>query len=412
MSNRLKFFREQMAAFEGAVNPQRAIESGYYVPEPRKSVSELISRRIELRPSSTHLLLGGIGSGKTTQLLVTRDRINKIEDIYALYVDVSLYTDISEISTGVLTAVAGIVLSELLENSKNELVNKSVSLIEKLAYGHETQKIVDPLGGISAVMQTRVVVEQHRGILTTQSNSQNRELVKAVSQLNQAASSQYGKLVFLLDGLDRLDDTQALSELVATDAQDLSSIGIGLVLVAPLRALYDDCRDTLEQAVNYFDYQSCFNIEDDPEAHVFFEKILENRASEGFIEKLAMQNIIHYSGGVLRDLINLTQASIEEAYLSDSDNLQQVHVETAVASFGRAKVLGLSDAELEILADMLEGHTFLPRTKKDIRLLATGKILEYRHPERCYVIHPTIPPVLLLIQQAQEVQYSFDDDGF
>ncbi len=340
MSNRLKFFREQMAAFEGAVNPQRAIESGYYVPEPRKSVSELISRRIELRPSSTHLLLGGIGSGKTTQLLVTRDRINKIEDIYALYVDVSLYTDISEISTGVLTAVAGIVLSELLENSKNELVNKSVSLIEKLAYGHETQKIVDPLGGISAVMQTRVVVEQHRGILTTQSNSQNRELVKAVSQLNQAASSQYGKLVFLLDGLDRLDDTQALSELVATDAQDLSSIGIGLVLVAPLRALYDDCRDALEQAVNYFDYQSCFNIEDDPEAHVFFEKILENRASEGFIEKLAMQNIIHYSGGVLRDLINLTQASIEEAYLSDSDNLQQVHVETAVASFGRAKVLG------------------------------------------------------------------------
>jgi hypothetical protein len=29
MSNRLKLFRERMAAFEGAANPSEAIESGY-----------------------------------------------------------------------------------------------------------------------------------------------------------------------------------------------------------------------------------------------------------------------------------------------------------------------------------------------------------------------------------------------
>jgi type IV secretory pathway ATPase VirB11/archaellum biosynthesis ATPase len=87
MSNRLKLFRERMAAFEGAANPSEAIESGYYVHAPGKLLVDNISNRIALRPSSSHLLLGGIGSGKTTQLLVACQQINEIEDIHAIYVD-------------------------------------------------------------------------------------------------------------------------------------------------------------------------------------------------------------------------------------------------------------------------------------------------------------------------------------
>ena len=67
MSNRLKLVRERMAAFEGAANPSVAIESGYYVHAPGKLLVDNISNRIALRPLSSHLLLGGIGSGKTTQ---------------------------------------------------------------------------------------------------------------------------------------------------------------------------------------------------------------------------------------------------------------------------------------------------------------------------------------------------------
>ncbi len=407
MSNRLKFFRKQMAAFEGAVDPQRAIESGYYIPEPRKSVSELISRRIGLRPSSTHLLLGGIGSGKTTQLFITCDRINdEVEDVHAHYVDVSLYTDISEISTGVLTAVAGVVLCELMQESDNGVVKNSIELIQKLAYGSEERKVINPFVDLSLITKPRVVVERNKGILT-QLNSQERELVEAVGQLNKAAITKYGEIVLLLDGLDRLDDTQIFSQLVANDLQNLSSVGVGLILVGPLRALYDEYRDTLERAVNYFDYQSCFDVQDDADAYSFFKKIIEARTSEEFIEKSAIQKLIHYSGGVLRDLINLAQASIEEAYLADSDNLQPMHVEAAAASFGRAKLLGLSDIALEILIVMLTENKFIPRTDEDIRLLVTGRILEYRYPKKRYAVHPAIVPALQLIQQNR---HNFDDE--
>ncbi|NJM64719.1 MAG: hypothetical protein HC851_03150 [Acaryochloris sp. RU_4_1] len=135
MSNRLKFFREQMAAFEGSADPQKAIEGGYYVPEPRKSASSLLAR-VGLRPSATHLLMGGIGSGKTTQLHIACNQFNSIGGISAYYVDVSTYTDISKMSPGVLSAIAGLVLSKLIEDNQDNEIKHYQDLITKYAYGY------------------------------------------------------------------------------------------------------------------------------------------------------------------------------------------------------------------------------------------------------------------------------------
>jgi hypothetical protein len=156
MSDRLKFFREQMAAFEGASNPQKAIEHGYYIQQPKQSLAHTITNRIALRPSSTrttemfegasniassHLLIGGIVSGKTTQLLVARDRINEIEDTHAHYVDVSLYTDISDLSTGMLIAIVGLVLCELTKDNEDLDLQQWREAIRKQAYGYSEKKV-------------------------------------------------------------------------------------------------------------------------------------------------------------------------------------------------------------------------------------------------------------------------------
>lgn len=424
MANRLKIFREQMAAFEGTVDPQQAIKSGYYVPEPRRSTSEIISRRISLRPSSTHLLLGGIGSGKTTQLLVTRDRISREnDDIFAHYVDVSLYTDISEICLGVLTAVVGVVLSELIPDNlselipdgNNEVIKNNVKLIQRIAYGYSEKKFFDPLLqlpqiNIGSPLSPRVTYTHHKGILTPKSNKQTRELLTSINIINNFLKTKTKGIVLLLDGLDRLNDIKSFSQLILSDIQELSSIGIGVVLVGPLRALYDQSSDGLEQAVNYFDYRSCYDVDNDSEAYQFFENIIESRATQGFIEESAMKSLIYYSGGVLRDLINLTQASIEEAYLSDGDIIQQPHVETSVMSFGKARLLGLSESELETLEKNMTEDIFIPRTEEDIRLLVSGRMLEYRYPERRYSVHPAIVPVLKFIKKAHKIHLALNNN--
>jgi len=396
MSNRLKIFRERMAAFEGAANPSEAIESGYYVHAPGKLLVDNISNRVALRPSSSHLLLGGIGSGKTTQLLVACQQINEIEDIHAIYIDVSQYTDISKITSGVLTAITGLELANLIElanlrkysNDKNIL--ESIKLIRNLAHGYTYYDDDDDDYDLDLISVKGIIPKKSEGY------GISVELVKTVSELAKSTSEKYGNLVFLLDGLDRLDDAKTFMQLVLSDAKIISSAGIGLVLVGSLTAIYGNYYDTVDKSLDYSCYQPFFDVENDPEAYNFFEKIIQTRSSEDFIEEAAIKALIRFSGGVLRDFITLTQASIEETYLSGEDKVQEKQVLKAVDSTGRNQFLGISDNELKIIKQVLQTGTFIPRTDEDLRLLVRRVILEYRYPKLRYAVHPAIKP---LIQQ-------------
>ncbi|MBO1045289.1 hypothetical protein A2T80_015345 [Aphanizomenon flos-aquae UKL13-PB] len=392
MSNRLKLFRERMAAFEGAANPSEAIESGYYVHAPGKLLVDNISNRIALRPSSSHLLLGGIGSGKTTQLLVACQQINEIEDTHAIYVDVSLYTDISQITSGVLTAIAGVELAKLIEDSEDENIIQSIDSIHTLANGYTYYYDgYDDYDSDSDLISIKGIIPKK-----SEGYGIRLDLLELVSKLTKAASEKYGNIVFLFDGLDRLDDTKVFIKLVYSDAKAISSVGIGLVLVGSLTAIYGNYRDTVDKSLDYFCYQPFFDVENDLEAYNFFEKIIQNRSSEDFIEEAAIKALIRLSGGVLRDFITLTQASIEETYLSGEDKVQEQQVLKAVDSIGRNQLLGISDNELKIIKQILKTMTFIPRTDEDLRLLVRRVILEYRYPKLRYAVHPAMKP---LIQQ-------------
>ena len=57
--------------------------------------------------------------------------------------------------------------------------------------------------------------------------------------------------------------------------KELSAIGIGCVVVGSVRMMYEEfARNALEQAVKYFEYKSCWDVQNDPSAYDFFESIL------------------------------------------------------------------------------------------------------------------------------------------
>jgi Cdc6-like AAA superfamily ATPase len=411
MENLLDFFRKQMAAFEGAANPSKSIESGYYVSEPGKSVSDLIAARIALRPTSTHLILGGIGSGKTTQLLVAFDRINRLlENAYVKYIDVSLSTNLSEIAPGVLVAIVGVTLADLMKDSENNSVKKNIEEIQKIAYGYtETNEVPKPnhaqmvefyrdfLPRLDPYSKTTKTFKRHPGILSPVSKQQSDKLTSAVKKLYESAKQKYENIVFLFDGLDRLDDSKSFSQMIVSDMRKISAIGIGCVVVGSVRIMHEEfTRSTLEQSIDYFEYKSCWDVENDSSAYDFFESILKQRATEGFIEPDAIDSIIRYSGGILRDLINLTQASIEEAYLIGDENLKLIHVEKAAETFGRGKLLGITKSDIDILQEFANGRSLPPSSDAEIKLLITRRIIEYMYPQRRCAIHPTLLPILSL----------------
>ncbi|MBD2482526.1 hypothetical protein [Planktothrix sp. FACHB-1365] len=394
MSNKLQFFREKMAAFEANTDPQKAIARGYYVNQPQKSLADTLANRIALRPASTHLLAGGIGSGKTTQLLVAKDKINEIGDTYAHYIDVSLYTDLTVISSKVLIAIAGSVLAELTKDTKNPNIEINRNFIIKRAFGH--REIIDPYDYYQENNEDEIVVER-QGIIPVKSKelSDVKTFINAVDQVTEEAKSIYGNLVLLFDGLDRLNDAQTFSQIVTTDVQVISDMGIGVVLVEPLLATYSSYQPTILESINYFYHQPCFDVKNDPENYEFFKNILYSRSSEDFIEEVALKELIQYSGGVLRDLINLTQASIEESYLaSNSMRLEVDDVRNAVRSMGKQKLYGISKDDLKYLMIASHSENFIPTTDEQIKLLVTQRILEYQYPEKRYAVHPTILPLL------------------
>ncbi len=427
MKNRLDFFRQQMSAFEGSANPFKAIENGYYVPVPGKSVSDLIADRIALRPASTHLLLGGIGSGKTTQLLKILDRIDSFpEKTYVRYIDVSLSTDIAKITPGVLVAIVGVTLANLVADNEGNNVKNDVETVRKLAYGYseikesnqikDSNQIVDSILkrqrydyesiassiGVSALdvalgrSQIKKVEHHYPGILSPVSTQKSNELTKAVQNLCSETKKKHERIVFLLDGLDRLDNSKAFSDMILNDMREISDIGISCVVVGSVKILHEEYRDVLARAVGYLEYQSCWDVVNDKDAHTFFELVLSNRAAQGFITSDARESIIRYSGGILRDLINITQSSIEESYLLGDDNITLIHVDKAVQTFGRAKLLGLTKSDIDILQEFANGRSLPPSSDDEIKLLITRRIIEYMYPERRCTIHPALLPILSL----------------
>jgi len=393
-----------MSAFEGTSNPQRAVERGFHVNLPNNPIGE-ITGRVALRPSSVHLLFGGIGSGKTTQLLLTKKALNELEDIKAIYVDVSLITDISDLQSGALIAIAGLELIKTLgnANANSTQINNHKQTIEKAAYGYSEKKIVtksllNPSLSLEAMkLFTGYEHEEtiiHKGLLSSE-KQENRELVlDAFSQLNKAAKEITKKYtVFLFDSLDRLRNSQIFINSALEDVIDINNIGTGSVLIGSIATMYAE-RERIAEISGYNYFLPYCNVSENDEARQFFKDILTIRDPENSITLDARELLILQSGGVLRDLISLCQASIEEAYVDGADQVTEKHANKAILAIRRSKVIGLTDLSINTLRKVMTEKSFSPRTSEDFELLLTGHILEYRYPRQRFVVHPVLAPLI------------------
>src|SRR5712692_8371169 len=76
----------------------------------------------ELSPGTQMALVGGIGSGKTTELLLTQNVLSRHADAVNIFVDLADFTDLNELNTGAILATAGIHLYHRgLEKASKEL---------------------------------------------------------------------------------------------------------------------------------------------------------------------------------------------------------------------------------------------------------------------------------------------------
>ena len=86
----------------------------------------------ELSRGTQMALVGGIGSGKTTELLLTHKLLERHADAVNVFVDLADYTDLNELNTGAILATVGMELFlEVLVSAKDPL-DEVVSAYRKL----------------------------------------------------------------------------------------------------------------------------------------------------------------------------------------------------------------------------------------------------------------------------------------
>ncbi|MEK7750603.1 MAG: hypothetical protein AAB654_01710, partial [Acidobacteriota bacterium] len=95
----------------GKLNPtapaRTAIESGLVVEGLHGSLYRTLAARADLDPGSQQLLVGGVGSGKTTELLLAEKWLQEQRQTLPLYIDISAETDLSGLNSGAVLAGFG-----------------------------------------------------------------------------------------------------------------------------------------------------------------------------------------------------------------------------------------------------------------------------------------------------------------
>ena len=388
-----------MARFDAAANPGKAIERGFYVERPGRSVADEIAARVELRPGAAHLLVGGVGSGKTTQLLVARDRINKLPDVRAFYVDVSAKHDLKRMVPGALVIAIGMALAASMDPSTQDPApHVAKEWFRKWAYGF----LYDPReGGYEADGAWQDGMLSPPGPIVdmggwARNASEFEAMPTAIAELASLTTFLSGagqKIVFLVDSLDRILEPTSLAKLIDQDVSALRWAGFGVVLVGPQRLMYGPDRAVADK-FDYFYHQPVVDVSQDGAGLEFFVRVLRARSDADILSEASCLRLAEQSGGVLRDLITLAQAAGEEAYLTGADQIRQSHVDAAADAFGRKHLLGLGPDELEVLQRVRTKGIFVQTSDKDLALLVTRRVLEYQNGRARYAVHPTIEPLL------------------
>lgn len=391
-----------MASLDAAADPHFAIERGLYVPRAGRTLIDEVAGRLELQPASTHLVVGGIGSGKTTQLLMATQRLSKLSDTIAEYIDVSAEHDIATLKPGVLLVLAGLRLAQLLAQRHNKhpmpgSLAQAYAVLRQNAHGRlyfqSNQEDSEGDNDFSARDGEYVHVP---GILNRPPGNPIPGPLKAlfdtVGQLREDAAFIAPHLVFLFDSLDRITDADGFEQVVMEDVRLLRSLGIGVVLVGPLKLLYGAHRPITQR----FDtlHQVQWSDPDDKVDREFLLQVLKARAPTGLLSDEGAARLVELSGGVLRDLVGLARNAGEEAYLSGDRQITAAHSEAAGEAFGRTLLLGLGPDDIAKLQAVRTQSTFVPVSDKDLALLLTGRVLEYRGRKTRYAVHPTIRPLL------------------
>jgi hypothetical protein len=386
-------FREYMRCLNPTGDPKQAVADELYVRTPL-GTSDRIVKRLEIEPQSSHLVVGGIGSGKTIELRIVERELVKGGEPLVVFLDVPSHQDLSELRPGVLLGLVGLAIGETIENEAPEGSPAwgAIVAMQQVALGREEIRASDN-------KHTDTLFVHVPGVLTEPKHEREVDVLEA--SFRRLLSVIHRPVVALLDGLDRAPISGALQQMVYRDVAAFERAGVGVVMVGP---------QALQSVRRFGQMKDCFTVSHlhgaadagSSTGHAFLDNVLKSRDPAGLLSSASRSEVIRWCGGTLRDLLSLARAAGEEAYATGADVVQLDHVSAAADRFGRSLLLGATQAMVDRLLDLkpvvsteqgdpfrAEVH-FTAATEADVDLLAHRLLVEVPGPTVRYFLHPTV----------------------
>jgi hypothetical protein len=404
-------FRRFMWAFNPTASPRELIKEGLLLEDLHRSVYQSFAARADLEPGSQQLIIGGIGSGKTTELLMAEGWLNRQEHCITQYIDITAETDLSDLKSGALIAALGLHLIRMIRienktasipDAQKDEFAKAKKDVQEFALGKTTRVWVEDSDedwepdpdddGFEA--PGHYVISSVPGKLTPPVPHLKKD-VQSISEslgflllyLTTIAGKQRD-LVVLFDGLDRLVTPEKFWSVAHQDLRILKKLKVSVLATAPLTVLYEG-REIAEQ----FDrVHHLATLSSDDPGREQLESVLLRRGGDLLLSSGQMALLCENSGGVLRDLITMARDSAEDAYIAGENRITDSNIDSAVAQLGTSYLRGLSVRQRNRLRSIDKYAAFDFNQQGNMELLATRRVLEYSATE--FRVHPALMNVL------------------
>jgi hypothetical protein len=388
------------------------IDAGLVVADLHGSLFRTLAARADLDPGSQQLLVGGTGSGKTTELLMAERWLEQQGQTLSVYIDISAETDLSGLNSGALLAGFGLHLTrefsgkgfeDSLDAGQKEALKKAGSEIKDFAFGTTKSVWVSEYDGYEPDFEPdydspdyepgRWVTQSVPGKLKPPFPALQRDIQAVRAPLDvfiNAVQARSIDIVVIFDGLDRLISPDKFWAVVHQDLRAMREMRVAVLAAAPLSVLYGEGRSISE----HFDrIHHMATLSSEPENNSYLKSVLSHRGGTDLLGPDEAELICCASGGVLRDLIALARDAGEVAYIEGSDRILTEHANAVIKQLGESYRRGLGPERVKILRRLNKEHFFDLTSSPNIELLATGRVLEYSAGD--FRVHPALGALIL-----------------
>jgi Cdc6-like AAA superfamily ATPase len=366
---RLARYRQLLARIEPTDPTDFAGRPEIYV-RPPSALPHKLATALALQPASSHLVVGPIGSGKTTTLRravdALRTHLGETGD-HAEYIDVSAEHQLNtERLPGVLIALAGRVLIRQVpaRARRGRAYRAAVTALEKHTHGYDEWLHPDDFTAVLDALESWAGEQDpsdafrltHPGALKAPAPTSPMfsHLVEPLTTLRDGLGH---STILFFDSLDRLEDSARFQEAIVHDLPVLKRAGIGVVVVGPTRFALSKDRSVVDLFDEIHVVQAA-NAET-VEGVAFLSQVLRSRASAEMLPDEVITSIARSSGGILRDLLSIATRAARDAYDRGHDQLTLSDAKDAAHAIGAGKAVGLDASSLELLVQVAAGEPFV-----------------------------------------------------